>query len=76
MWSREGVPGRDVTDAHGNHEQRAEKSVRRRRWNSGQTADRADCECEGKSEDQFHMQPPALVVLTADLRLGRQWLHE
>jgi hypothetical protein len=75
MWSRKGA-GRDVTDAHGNYEQGAEKSVRRRRWNSGQTADRPNRECEGKSENQFHMQPPAMLVLTADLRLGWQGLHE
>jgi hypothetical protein len=53
--SRERSPYCDVTHAHRNHQQRAEKCVRRRRWNPGQTADRSDNEGERKSQYQPHI---------------------
>ena len=46
---------RDVAHAHRNHEQRAEKRIRRWRRNLGQAADGPDCERERKSQNQLHI---------------------
>ena len=54
-WPRECSLCRDVTYAHRYHEQRADKSVRRRGRNPGKTAERSDHECEHKSQNQPHM---------------------
>jgi hypothetical protein len=48
-WSRECSLYRYIANAHRNYEQRAEKSVRRWRWNPHQAAKRSNRECKHKS---------------------------